>query len=175
MRGVVEADDTGIDALVATGLVVTGPRGVRVTSEGRIAHAEWARAHPGSAVEATLRRTYARFLPLNQELLRICNDWQVRAGGTPNDHRDARYDWSVIDRLRALDERAGPVIGTAARSEPRFAGYRPLLRAAFRRVHEGAHEWVTSPRCDSYHTVWMRLHEDLLLALGIDRADEAAG
>jgi hypothetical protein len=37
---------------------------------------------------------------------------------------------------------------------------------------EGETEWLTSPRVDSYHTVWMQLHEDLLLALGRDRASE---
>ena len=37
---------------------------------------------------------------------------------------------------------------------------------------EGDTEWITSPSIDSYHTVWMQLHEDLLLALGRDRATE---
>jgi hypothetical protein len=55
---------------------------------------------------------------------------------------------------------------------PRFEGYRPRLRDARERVNEGEHEWLTSPRIDSYHTVWMQLHEDLLLALGLDRASE---
>ena len=54
----------------------------------------------------------------------------------------------------------------------RFGGYRPRLRAARERVAEGASDWLTSPRIDSYHTVWMQLHEDLLLALGRDRASE---
>jgi hypothetical protein len=78
----------------------------------------------------------------------------------------------VIDRLRSLDERAAPVISRVARVHSRFTTYRPRLRAALARVDEGEHEWVTSPRCDSYHTVWMQLHEDVLLALGADRAAE---
>jgi len=40
------------------------------------------------------------------------------------------------------------------------------------RVDAGDTEWLTSPRLDSYHTVWMQLHEDLLLALGRDRSAE---
>jgi hypothetical protein len=43
------------------------------------------------------------------------------------------------------------------------------LRAALDRADAGEREWVTSPRCDSYHTVWMQLHEDVLLALGLER------
>ena len=52
---------------------------------------------------------------------------------------------------------------------PHFAPYRERLRSARRRVVDGEHDWFTSPRVDSYHTVWMELHEDLLAALGWER------
>jgi hypothetical protein len=38
-----------------------------------------------------------------------------------------------------------------------------------RRLNDGEREWLASPTIDSYHTVWMQLHEDLLLALGLER------
>jgi hypothetical protein len=167
-------DDVIIERLVEVGYAQRNARGVRLTSAGRDAHAVWARLEPGSDVEAAAHRAYERFLPLNRELIRICNDWQVRPGNVPNDHSDLRYDWSVIDRLRALDERAAPVIVRVARACARFDVYRPQLRAALTRVDEGGHEWITSPRCASYHTVWMQLHEDLLLAIGGDRGAEPA-
>jgi hypothetical protein len=175
LRGVADLDPghPAIDRLLATGFVSAGPRGVRVTVDGRAAHTTWARLSSGSDDEATARRAYERFLPLNRELIRICNDWQVRPGGVPNDHRDARYDWSVVERVRTLDERAGPIVTRIARVHERFARYRPQLRAALARVDDGDNEWFTSPRCDSYHTVWMQFHEDLLLALGEDRTSEA--
>ena len=44
---------------------------------------------------------------------------------------------------------------------------------ALKHVENGEHDWLVSPRIDSVHTVWMQLHEDLLLALGIARGDEA--
>jgi hypothetical protein len=173
LRGVTTVEDDVVVAhLTDAGLVVHATRGVRVTPEGRDAHTTWARLGSGTDDEAKVRRAYERFLPINRELIRVCNDWQVRPGGVPNDHRDVAYDWSVIDRLRALDERAAPVISSVARVNARFATYRPRLRAALARVDEGEHDWVTSPRCDSYHTVWMLFHEDVLLALGADRADE---
>jgi len=174
LRGVADLDpnDPAVSRLLEHGLVHAGPKGVRVTVEGRATHTSWARLPTGSDDEASVRRSYDRFLPLNRELIRICNDWQVRPGGVPNDHRDARYDWTVIERVRTLDERAGPIVTRVARVHERFARYRPRLRAALERVDAGDNEWITSPRCDSYHTVWMQFHEDLLLALGADRVSE---
>jgi hypothetical protein len=137
-----------------------------------VTHASWALLPAGGEDERVARRAYERFLPLNRELLRVCSDWQVRPGGIPNDHRDPRYDWSVLDRLHALDERIGPVASRLGRAIDRFAAYRPRLREALARVDAGETEWLTSPRLDSYHTVWMQLHEDLLLALGADRSAE---
>jgi len=175
LRGVVEVHETEMVApLVDGGFVVHAARGIRITAEGRVTHAAWARLPEGGDAEQIAQRAYERFLPLNRELLRICSDWQVRAGGIPNDHKDPRYDWSVIDRLHALDERIGPVVSRLGRAVDRFGGYRPRLRDALKQVDEGVVEWLTSPRCDSYHTVWMQLHEDLLLAIGGDRAAEPA-
>jgi hypothetical protein len=54
---------------------------------------------------------------------------------------------------------------------PRFAGYRSRLSDAVDRISDDR-AWLASPRCDSYHTVWMQLHEDLLIAVGVNRADE---
>ena len=174
LRGVVELEETEVvTRLVTEGFVARSARGIRITAEGRVTHAAWARLPAGEPDEELARRAYERFLPLNRELLRICSDWQVRPGGVPNDHRDPRYDWAVIDRLRTLDERIAPVVARVGRAVERFAPYRARLRAALERVDNGEVEWLTSPRLDSYHTVWMQLHEDLLLAIGGDRASES--
>ena len=171
----VDETDVVVAHLIEAGLVVrAAPGRPRHAGGPRRAHRRGRASCPGSDDEAAVRRAYERFLPLNRELIRVCNDWQVRPGGVPNDHRDPRYDWSVIDRLRALDERVAPVIYAARpRAVRASARYRPRLRAALARVDDGEHEWLTSPRIDSYHTVWMQLHEDLLLALGADRSDES--
>jgi len=173
LRGVVDAQGHAVVAVEEAGLVARVAKGVRLTPAGRERHTAWARVEPGSELEQSVDRAYTRFLALNQELIRACNDWQVRPGGVPNDHRDPTYDWAVVDRVDAIDDRVGPIISTLSRLVARFADYRPRLRAARRRVDGGQQEWLTSPRIDSYHTVWMQLHEDLLLALGRDRASEA--
>ena len=174
LRGLVEVavDDAVVVRLLDAGLVVRARSAIRVTTTGREVHAGWARAAPGSEAERAASSAYERFQPLNGEFLRVCHDWQVRPGGVPNDHTDVRYDWSVVDRLRTLDERTAPVVRRLARSIARFEPYPRRLRAALTRVDDGDREWFTSPRLDSFHTVWMQLHEDLLLALGRDRADE---
>jgi len=172
LRGVVDDGDELVAVrVVEIGFAARSAKGIRLTPEGRTAHTAWARVPIGDA-EATVERAYQRFLALNRELIRVCNDWQVRPGGAPNDHADPTYDWAVVDRLVAIDDRVGPVLRGAATGVTRFATYRPRLRAARVRVADGETEWLTSPRVDSYHTVWMQLHEDLLLALGRDRASE---
>jgi hypothetical protein len=175
LRGVVEIEETEtVTVLIGEGYVTRSTRGIRITTEGRATHTTWAKLPAGGEGELLARRAYERFLPLNRELLRICTDWQVRPGGVPNDHRDARYDWAVLDRLHALDERIAPIASRLGRRIERFATYRPRLRAALSRVDDGETEWLSSPRFDSYHTVWMQLHEDLLLAIGADRASETS-
>ena len=177
LRGLVPVDDGSDRAFVATelaaaGLLATVRESVRITPEGRALHDAWARVVAGTETEEAVTRAYERFLPLNAEFLRLCHDWQVRPGNVPNDHGDVAYDWSVIDRLRALDERAAPVLRRVARALDRFDAYPRRLRAALEHVDNGEPEWFTSPRIDSYHTVWMMAHEDLLVALGRRREDE---
>jgi hypothetical protein len=172
LRGVIEIEETEtVTVLIGEGYVARSARGIRITTAGRTTHTSWARL-PAGDDEALARRAYERFLPLNRELIRVCTDWQVRPGGVTNDHRDARYDWAVVDRLHAIDERVGPIASRLGRRIERFATYRPRLRAALSRVDDGDTDWLNSPRFDSYHTVWMQLHEDLLLAIGADRGSE---
>lgn len=170
-----DVDDARAAPLCDVGLAQRKGTFLALTPEGRVVHAAWARLEVGSEGENAARRTYDQFLPINVELLQVSTDWQLRAGNVPNDHTDQAYDWSVIDRLAELDERAGPIVRRLGRTVERFEPYRPRLRECLQRVKGGEHEWFLSPRIDSYHTVWMQLHEDLLLALGIDRAEEETG
>lgn len=170
LRGFIEDPDSDrVAGVLASGFATLRTTKLVITPEGRAAHAVWARCEPGSEAEERVRRAFDRFLTLNTELLQLCSDWQVKRGGVANDHADASYDWSVIDRLIALDERAAAVARHSGTAVGRLAPYRARLRTARSRVENGEHEWFTSPRLDSYHSVWMQWHEDLLLALGIER------
>jgi hypothetical protein len=177
LRGLVVVDENAeraslVAELTEAGFVAPARNAIRLTGEGRALHESWARVSSEGEIEIAVTRGYERFLSINREFLRLCNDWQVRPGNVPNDHRDAKYDWAVVDRLRNLDERVAPVVRRVGRSVARFEPYPRRLREALRHVDEGEHDWFTSPRIDSYHTVWMQLHEDLLLALGRSREHE---
>lgn len=170
MRGMIDnPGDARVEILVSSGFATIRTTRLVITPEGREAHRDWARCEPGSEAEERVQRAFERFLALNVELLQLCSDWQVKRGGTANDHTDAAYDWSVVQRLATLDERAGAVARHSGAAVPRLAVYRSRLRAARELVEQGEHEWFTSPRIDSYHTVWMHWHEDLLLTLGRER------
>jgi hypothetical protein len=170
LRGAIEPGESERwEIVIAAGLATRRASKLVITPEGRVAHRVWARCEEGSETEERVQRAFDRFVILNAELLQLCSDWQVKREGTPNDHRDAAYDWSVIERLGSLDERAGAVARHAGAAVARLASYRSRLRAARTLVEEGQHEWFTSPRIDSYHTVWMQWHEDLLLTLGLER------
>jgi hypothetical protein len=160
------------DELVLVGLAMTRGADMAMTPAGREAHAAWARLAAGSEEEDLAKAAYERFLALNVEFLRICTDWQLKPGNQPNDHADTAYDFKVLERLDRLDERAGALVETLAKAAPRFAGYRQRLTDALDRISDDR-AWLASPRCDSYHTVWMQLHEDLLSAVGVNRSDEA--
>jgi hypothetical protein len=173
LRGRVTDPGTAETAsLVAVGHATTRGEHLVLAPAGR-AEADRAFRLDGEPAAAT-RDAYDQFLARNVELIRVCHDWQVRPGGTANDHRDATYDWGVIDRLGAIDDRTGPVVRRLERRVDVFTGYRSRLRDARGRLEDGDHDWFTSPRIDSYHTVWMELHEHLLVALGIARGEESA-
>ena len=169
LRGFVAATDE-YQRLIEHELVVHKAKMVALTPHGRNTHESWARYEAETPAAIAAARLHEGFDDLNRELLTVCSAWQVVPGGAPNDHRDAAYDWQVIDRLERLHERTGPRLRRLARDAERFDSYDARLWGCVRKVvDDGETDWFTSPRIDSYHTVWNQLHEDLLLALGIDR------
>jgi len=120
-----------------------------------------------------LRQDYPSFLDLNVAFKELCGDWQLR-DGSPNDHSDELYDREVIDRLLMLDEKAQPIATAMGKVAARFVPYAPRLAHSIRRLDSGEHNLFTGVMCGSYHDVWMELHEDLILSLGIDRGEEGS-
>ncbi|MCX7170165.1 MAG: hypothetical protein NTY41_07690 [Proteobacteria bacterium] len=119
-------------------------------------------------------RTYADFEVVNNALKALITDWQVveiAGARVPNDHGDKEYDNRIIDRLGDLHERAERVLTRFAGHLPRLAIYRDKLLAALEQAEDGALEWVSDARIESYHTLWFELHEDLLRMLGRTRVE----
>jgi hypothetical protein len=128
-----------------------------------------------AGADAVFVEGYDRFVALNDEFKSVCTAWQLRDldAQVINDHEDPAYDASVVRRLGRVHQAVLPVIGQLAGVLPRFAGYRDRLDDSYRRVQAGQRDAFTRPLSDSYHDVWMELHQDLLLTLNISR--EAAG
>jgi len=125
--------------------------------------------------EEAATAAYERFERVNRELLALFTDWQTMpAGGerVPNDHSDADYDRSVIDRLGDLHERADKVLSRLAALEERLSRYTERLDDAYDKALAGETDYVSGVRVDSYHTVWFELHEDLLRMLGRTREEQ---
>lgn len=150
------------------------PRRFLLTSAGAEALGR-ALFEEGLAEDPELPECYEKgFLPLNEQLLRVASDWQVRRYGgaeIPNDHGDSRYDEEVIRRLRVLHDQATPVLRRMADRRQRFGPYRVRLTDCLKRVQHGDLTAFTAALAESYHTVWFELHQDLLLTLGIERED----
>lgn len=146
----------------------------QLTPDGRRAHAEaLAKDLAESGLREHLAETYPQFLHLNERFKDLCGAWQLKDGG-PNDHADTVYDREVIERLLAIDHEVQPLCRSFATVLDRFSRYGPRLQHTAERVDAGAYDLFTGVMCGSYHDVWMELHEDLILTLGIDRAKEGS-
>ena len=150
--------------------------GWRLTDAGKDAHAKLVHEElEDSGARGPIDDAYGRFLSHNRELLSLCTAWQMREGpnGDPmlNDHGDAEYDASVLDRLDAVHEHVLPVTRDLAAALERYRPYGERLSNARDRVRAGDTDWLTRPLIDSYHTVWFELHEDLLVTLGLERKE----
>jgi hypothetical protein len=144
----------------------------QLTPQGRERHAA-ALAADAATVRDALQPHYPAFLGLNESFKVLCGEWQLR-DGAPNDHTDDVYDKSVIERLLAIDHDVQPVAGAVGAEVGRMAPYAPRLASAAQRVADGDHHLFTGVMVGSYHDVWMELHEDLILTLGIERGTEGS-
>lgn len=152
--------------------------GYSLTAEGRSVHAERIVAALPASARPALERGYQAFLPLNVTFKQLCTDWQLRpmpdAGpdsAIPNDHSDPDYDASVVHRLGELHPAILGVVSAVAEALPRFSTYSPRFDVALQRVRGGNQSAFARPLSDSYHDIWMELHEDFLLSLGRTRGE----
>jgi len=158
--------------LIDSGLAMAKGPLIMPTPAGTAAAQQALRLPAGGDAEKALRPLFEKFLPVNHELREICSAWQLRPDGSTNDHGDPAYDASVRDRLDDVDDSIGRILRRMADVQPRLGHYRADLSAALEKLDDGDHGALTSPLSRSYHTVWMHLHQELLLLLGISRAED---
>jgi hypothetical protein len=115
---------------------------------------------------------FTSFLPINRKLREVCTDWQRLPDGTPNDHTDATWDAGVRDRLEGIHSGIGRILKRLSAVDGSFERYRDQLGEALSRFDGGELSALASPISQSYHNVWMWLHQHLLLMLGISRKED---
>jgi hypothetical protein len=173
--GVMSAGDLDSESLgraVAAGHVAQDDSFCFLTAEGEAAlndlYAHRVPAHERAAAESLLD-TFTVFDP---ELKRIAQAWQLRPDGTKNVHDDATYDTTVLTQLFRLDDEVQLLLrGQPTRLAEIVVPFADELAAARAAVEAGQADRFTSPDDDSYHSVWFRLHEDLLRTLGRRRTE----
>lgn len=163
-------------ALAAThGRVVPAGDRLMLAPLARLAlAADYSRTCATLRVDARFTAAVAEFEVVNRDLKALMTQWQTRTvGGTalPNDHADADRDARIIDRLGRFHDRVTPLLDRLAGCVPRLAVYRDRLLAALERAEDGDIAFVSDIGCESYHTLWFDLHEDLLRLSGTERQE----
>lgn len=173
VRGMVRGElPEGADALIASDLATSRGPVLVATRAGHDRAVELLRLPAGGDEASKLRDSYERFLPLNRRLREICAAWQTRPDNSVNDHSDPAYDARVRDDLEEVHDRVLPLLSRMTAVAPTFGTYRGGLESAISAIDEGDATMLTAPLSASYHTVWMWLHQELLIRLGIDRAED---
>lgn len=108
-----------------------------------------------------LDTAYLAFLTPNRAFKTLISHWQ--SSGQP-DSIPAELDRMHSEILTVLDD--------AANAHARYTRYVGRLSAALDRVKGGDSSALAKPMSESYHDVWMELHEDLLTTLGRTRTDD---
>ncbi|MGW2829739.1 hypothetical protein [Streptomyces sp. NPDC001286] len=160
--------------LVDAGLAMVKGPVVLPTEQAKATASRILRVAAGSEQEERITAAYEAFLPVNRKIRDVCTAWQCRPDGTANDHSDSGYDAEVRESLEDVHEAIQPVLRRLERVLAGSGRYLTALEEALDHFDEGEPAWLASPLCDSYHTVWMRLHQELLLVLGISRAQDEA-
>jgi len=169
--------DVEIGVLAAAGLVVAAGGLIRLSDAGNarasaLTEADrqhWGRAAAAGALDA--------FLPVDARVKETITAWQLKdVDGQQilNDHADAGYDASVLARLQALHAEVSQWLTALPDGAGRLSGYAARLDRAAAAAADGDHRFLSSPRVDSYHSVWFELHEELIRLAGRSRSEEAA-
>lgn len=155
------------------GAVAKGPM-IMPTQAGIAAAGASVRLPLGGDEEKAVTDLLHVFLPVNRRLRELCTAWQCRPDGSANDHSDAQYDAAIRDRLEDIHTDVTKMLRRTGKQCTALTQYRERLIGALERFDNGDTASLTSPLTDGYHTVWMWLHQHILMMLGVSRAEDEA-
>jgi pyruvate,orthophosphate dikinase len=171
------AMEPAVADLISAGTAVLTSGSVRLTDAGAVQAAALVEAdRRGWGADQALKALDG-FGRLDERIKAAVTAWQLRDSGGQqvlNDHADGAYDASVLAELQTIHSEVSEWFGSLAGAPGRLAGYAARLDRAAAAVAAGDHRFVSSPRVDSYHSVWFELHEELIRLAGRTRADEVA-
>jgi pyruvate,orthophosphate dikinase len=162
---------------VVDGLVEANDDAFRLTRGGKTRGTSVLAADQRRWGSANAEEALDAFLGMDPRVKEVVTAWQLReVGGAQaiNDHADAAYDASVLERLTGVHHDAIEWMSSLSEPPPGLRVYLLRLERALASARSGDGRFVASPRVDSYHGVWFELHEELILLAGRNRADEAA-
>jgi hypothetical protein len=165
LKGCATTVSGDVVALEDAGLVTTTPAGLMLTEDGHRAHDQLLAAERASTDLQRLGAAYERFLAVNAPM-KALSARGLSAG------EDEQFE--LIGQAAELIERVEPALRRTVEVLPRFGDYVPRLQQAVRLAEDGDWSYLTSPRVDSVHTVWMECHEDYLQTLGRSREEEGS-
>ena len=174
--GLDEAEvQAALNEAVAKGRALRAGEAYSLTPVARVAlDGAYSRLFAEQRADPAFAAAYERFEAINRDLKALMTAWQtieIDGESVLNDHSNKDYDDRLIDRLGALHERAEAILQQLSAGLPRLAIYARKLEAALEKAEDGAIEWVSGARIESYHTVWFELHEDLLRIFGRTRQE----
>lgn len=173
LRGMHQGEPSAAQqALVDAGLATARGPVLMPTQAGVQAVSGMLKCDKDSETHQKVYQLFTSFLPINRKLREVCTDWQRLPDGTPNDHTDATWDAGVRDRLEGIHSGIGRILKRLSAVDGSFERYRDQLAEALSRFDGGELSALASPITQSYHNVWMWLHQHLLLMLGISRKED---
>lgn len=148
----------------AAGLVASGPRGFRLTAEGRAQVADALRVEREGLDPATTLDLYERFARIDQKFKELVTEFQLSESPT-------RVSWAVAG-MSEVHPAVQELVARATELVPRLAPYRARFETAMEHLARGEEKYLVSVTLDSYHTIWFQFHEELIEMAGRTRAEE---
>lgn len=171
-RGYLPMSAQGVADLCESGLAQSLDDSAIATAAGLAAAGALLLLHPDSDTRLALETCLPDFDALDLRVRRACTQWQLRPDGSANDHGDPAYDQAVRDSIARIHVDALPTLDRLCLALPDLAEYRDLLGQALDEFAAGDDRMLASPVVASYHTVWMWLHQEMRLRLGLPPADQ---
>ena len=172
-----EAVQSAVAELMSARAVALASGSVRLTDAGAAQAAALLDADRGRWGTDQALQALDAFRRLDEAVKATVTAWQLRDSDGQqvlNDHTDAEYDAGVLADLQTIHSEVSEWFGSLAVASGWLSGYAARLDRAAAAVAAGDHRFVSSPRVDSYHSIWFELHEELIRLTGRTRAEEVA-